>query len=129
MNATNLAEERFSSTSQSWILIDLLKFRRKFGNRGTVVPFEIKSSQCNAIVVESQNQLVSKYPLTLDQKVEEIKKRLSEMSHAEKWEIVRESFGMWEDYPKDWLDNIRSGNLRFNHMVDTSNKSDVIFSG
>lgn len=73
-------------------------------------------------------RLVSKYPLTLDERIKEARKKLAKMSMAKKWELVRKGYGMWEDYPEDWLERLREGTLFFNHMRETSDINYVLSS-
>lgn len=39
-------------------------------------------------------------------------KILSSMTDDEILELVEDSFGMWHDYPKDWLMKLREGKLQ-----------------
>lgn len=68
------------------------------------------------------------YPMTLDDRIKRARERLEKMSKAEKWELIRKSYGMWEDYPEDWLEKLRSGSLEFETMRATSESEDVFFS-
>ena len=47
-----------------------------------------------------------------EDKIKKMIRELSNMTSAEKWELIEKSFGMWSDYPDDWLGNLRSGNLK-----------------
>ena len=49
-----------------------------------------------------------------EDKINEIDAELAMLSQPEKWKLVEESFGMWADYPADWLDRLRSG--KANHQ-------------
>jgi hypothetical protein len=131
MNASNLGIQYHSSTSSGeWFSANAgaLRLRKRMAKAG-ISPFQRLSSERNVIVVKVPSRLVAKYPLTLDERIEEAKDKLHRMSRAEKWKLVKESFGMWENYPQDWLDKLRTGNnLPLVNMVDSSNRPYVIFS-
>jgi len=44
-----------------------------------------------------------------DKKIQEILEKLKNMTVDEKWELVMKSWGMWSNYPKTWLEDIRKG--------------------
>ena len=44
-----------------------------------------------------------------DKKIQEILSKLRNMTTDEKWELVIKSYGMWEDYSKNWLERLRNG--------------------
>lgn len=64
----------------------------------------------------------------LEEKVDLIKDKVSKMSLKEKWEIVEKSFGMWSDYPDNWLSELRAGNLA-SFEGESSETEYEIFSG
>lgn len=72
-------------------------------------------------------EVLDYYPLSMDDKIKKMTGELSNMTSAEKWELIEKSFGMWSDYPDDWLDNLRSGNLKIQGIAD-SNSDYGIFS-
>lgn len=72
-------------------------------------------------------RLIGKYPLSLEERIEEARKKLSKMNKADKWKLVHKSFGMWEDYPEDWLERVRKGTWVHDYIRDT-NESDNFFS-
>jgi len=131
MNATNLAIQYHSSTLSPECSFDtsvLPRLRKGLAKVTKVVPSRRISSEREVITVEVPSALVGKYPLTLDERINEVKEKLSKMSRVEKWKLVEESFGMWEDYPQDWLDKIRKGILSNNYKMDSSNRPYAIFS-
>jgi len=73
-------------------------------------------------------RLVDKYPFSLDDKVKEARKKLARMSKAQKWKLIEESFGMWKDYPEDWLERIREGKWIYNHARDTNESNYFVCS-
>lgn len=131
MSASSLAEQYHSSTlsakcSSAFSVPPIL--RKGMAKATGAVKSRRISSEPKVIVVEVPTPLVGKYPLSLDERVEQVKEMLSKMSRAEKWKLVEESFGMWEDYPQDWLDKLREGNLTFHYQIDSSNRPNGIFS-
>jgi hypothetical protein len=131
MNGTYLAIQYHSSTSSSESYFANLvppRLRKGMAKVTGVMPSRRISSEREVITVEVPSGLVGKYPLTLDERINEVKKKLSKMSRVEKWKLVEESFGMWEDYPQDWLDKIRKGILSNNYKMDSSNRPYAIFS-
>lgn len=131
MNASNLAIQYLSSTSSAEcfsVNSGALKLRKRMARAG-VGPFRRISSERNVIIVEVPSRLVGIYPLSLDERIEKAKDKLCRMSRAEKWKLVKESFGMWENYPVDWLDELRKGNFVLLNMIDNSNRPFHVISG
>jgi len=130
MNATNIAIQYRSSTLSAEGSFKTSEWRR-LRKRVAKVPHYLPrliSSQRETKVIEVPSRLVGKYPLTLDERIKEVKKILSKMSKNDKWKLVKESFGMWENYPQDWIEKLRKGILKIDHMIDSNNRSYVIFS-
>ena len=73
-------------------------------------------------------RLVGKYPLTLDDRIKEARKKLARMSVAKKWQLVEKSYGMWKDYTEDWLERIRKGTWSNDYLSDTSETSHALSS-
>ena len=73
-------------------------------------------------------RLVDKYPLSLDDRVKEARKKLAKMTKAQKWKLIEESFGMWKDYPEDWLERIREGTWIYNYTRDTNESNYFVYS-
>jgi hypothetical protein len=129
MNASNLAEEYHSSTSSaecSSAISVTSKLRKGMARATGAVKSRRTSSERKVIVVEVPNILVDKYPLSLEERVKKVREKLSKMTKAEKWKLVEQSFGMWEDYPEDWLDKLREGTLNFEYQInDTNNQWNI----
>jgi len=73
-------------------------------------------------------RLVDKYPLSLDDRVKEARKKLAKMTKAQKWKLIEESFGMWKDYPEDWLERVREGTWIYNYTRDTNESNYFVYS-
>jgi len=73
-------------------------------------------------------RLVGKYPLSLDDKVKEAQKKLAKMSKAQKWKLIEESFGMWKDYPQNWLERIREGTWIYDYARDTNESEYFVYN-
>ena len=73
-------------------------------------------------------RLIGKYPLTLDERIREAREKLKKMSMDKRWKLIEESYGMWEDYPEDWLERLREGTLFFNDMGESSDINYVLSS-
>ncbi len=130
MNATNLAEQYHGSTlSAEWSFktSEGRRLRKRVAKVPNSLPRSI-SSERETKVVKVPSGLVGKYPLTLDERIKEVKDKLSKMSRDDKWKLVKESFGMWENYPQDWIEKLRKGILNIDHMIDSNNRPYVIFS-
>jgi len=130
MNATNIAIQYHSSTLSaegSFMTSEGRRLRKRVAKVPHSLP-KLISSQRETKVVEVASRLVGKYPLTLDERIKEVKEKLSKMSQADKWKLIKESFGMWENYPQDWIEKLRKGILNIDHMIDSNNRSYVIFS-
>jgi hypothetical protein len=130
MNASNLATQYHKSTSsEEWFSANsgALRFRKGMAKAG-LGPFRRISSDCNVMVVEVPSILVGIYPLTLNERIKKAKDELNKMSRTEKWKLVEESFGMWENYPPDWLEKLKKGNLSLINMIDSSNRPFYVIS-
>ena len=84
------------------------------GSRKIVV---VVASAVKSVIRVVSGRLLGKYPLTFDDRIKEAQMELAKMSVAEKWELVKKSYGMWEDYPEDWLERIRKGTFTPNRYI------------
>jgi len=60
---------------------------------------------------ESKWYILSLSELSLEEKIAWIEKEIKGMTEEERWGLIMESFGMWEDYPEDWLERMRRGEI------------------
>jgi hypothetical protein len=74
-------------------------------------------------------RLVGNYPLSLDERIAEARKKLEKMSIAEKWELVEKGFGMWKDYSEDWLKELRAGNFSHDDYIKDGAYTDYVLLG
>ena len=59
--------------------------------------------------VTEKIRILDQYPLPFDERVKRIKAEVKMLGKEERWDLIMESFGMWEDYPEDWLERVREG--------------------
>lgn len=97
-----------TSTSQIPITIDLptvIKATRK------IIPkFKFYSGKISVI---------AQYPLSFEKRVKAARAKIKRMNGEEKWQLIEESFGMWEDYPENWLTRMREGTLDYRYSTES----------
>ena len=79
--------------------------------------FKIVQIQTPVKFKKLQVKPITNFPLTFEERMKLAKQKLAKMSDEEKWKLIEESYGMWENYPEDWLKKMREGTLPVIHSM------------
>lgn len=63
--------------------------------------------------------IIAQYPLSFEKRIKAARTKIIRMNDEEKWQLIEESYGMWEGYPEDWLTRMREGTLDYRYSTES----------
>lgn len=64
-------------------------------------------------------RIIAQYPLSFENRVKTARAKIKRMNDEEKWQLIEESYGMWEGYPENWLTRMREGTLDYRYSTES----------